>query len=268
MKILKNKKILLLVIFVAVAASIISFQNFSSATAATFTPTVLFSGSVAGTCSGSPGDVNGPSCPATEVDVKGDSVTAPDNAIVSGMTIDHNFGGSAATGGFTGLEVTLNQTATTGNKNNGNYVGVLSVVQGNRTIEVKQGNVTETLDTGDHALKVSQGNRTVEVSQGNVTETLDQGNYSAKLSVGNHSTELSQGNHSVKLDVGASSVDAMQSITLKVGSNSLTIDQTGVTVKGMMISIQGQVQVEVKGVMTTVSGDGMLTLKGGMTMIN
>ncbi len=135
----------------------------------------------------------------------------------------------------------------------------LTVEQGDRTIEIQKGNVSETLDTGNHATKLSQGNCTLELSTGDLTETLD---------AGNHTTTLSAGNHSVKLNAGASSVDAMQSITLTVGSNSITIDQTGVTIKGMMVSIQGQVQAELKSTMTTVNGDGMLTLKGGITMIN
>ena len=88
------------------------------------------------------------------------------------------------------------------------------------------------------------------------------------LDAGDHNTKLTQGNHSVKLSAGASTVEAMQSITLKVGSNSITIDNTGVTIKGMMVSIQGQMQVEMKGAMASVNADGILTLKGSMTMIN
>jgi type VI secretion system secreted protein VgrG len=162
----------------------------------------------------------------------------------------------------------------------------LTVEEGDRTIEIKQGKVSETLDVGDYATKLSQGNRTIELSQGNVTEKLDVGDYATKLSqgnrtielsqgnltetldVGDHATKLTAGNHSVKLSAGASSVEAMQSITLKVGGNSLTIDNTGVTIKGMMVSIQGQVQLDLKGTMTSVNGDGMLTLKGSITMIN
>ena len=135
----------------------------------------------------------------------------------------------------------------------------LTVEEGDRTIEIKQGKVSETLDVGDYSTKLSQGNRTIELSQGNFTETLD---------VGDHATKLSAGNHSVKLCAGASSVDAMQSITLSVGQNSLTIDNTGVTIKGMMVSIQGQMQVDLKGAMASVNADGILTLKGSITMIN
>jgi type VI secretion system secreted protein VgrG len=135
----------------------------------------------------------------------------------------------------------------------------LTVEEGDRTIEIKQGKVSETLDQGDYATKLSQGDRTIELTQGSFTETLD---------AGDHNTKLTQGNHSVKLSAGASSVDAMQSITLTVGQNSITIDNTGVTIKGMMVSIQGQMQVEMKGAMASVNADGILTLKGSMTMIN
>jgi type VI secretion system secreted protein VgrG len=153
----------------------------------------------------------------------------------------------------------------------------LTVEQGNRTLEIKQGDVSETLDQGGYTTKLSQGDYTMKLSQGNVSTTLDMGGYTLKLShgdvaetldVGNHSTKLTAGNHEVKLSAGASSIEAMQSITFKVGGNSLTIDQTGVTIKGLMVSIQGQVQLELKSVMTTVNGDGMLTLKGGITMVN
>lgn len=111
----------------------------------------------------------------------------------------------------------------------------------------------------DDNLKVEQGNRTIEVQTGNVKETLGQGNYT---------TTLNAGNHSLKIDAGTSTVEAMQSITLKVGQNSIVIDQTGVTIKAIMITVQGQATVEIKSPMTTVKGDGMLTLKGGITMIN
>jgi type VI secretion system secreted protein VgrG len=162
----------------------------------------------------------------------------------------------------------------------------LSVEQGNRTIEIKQGNVSETLDQGNYTTKLSQGNVSttldtgdyaLKLSQGNLSQTLSVGGYTLKLSqgdvaetldVGNHTTKLTAGNHDVNLSAGASSIEAMQSITFKVGGNSLTIDQTGVTIKGLMVSVQGQLQLELKGVMTTVNGDGMLTLKGAITMVN
>jgi type VI secretion system secreted protein VgrG len=100
------------------------------------------------------------------------------------------------------------------------------------------------------------------------TATVEQGNVNFTVQQGNVTEAVKTGDHSLKLDMGASTVEAMQSITLKVGQNSIVIDQTGVTVKGMMISIQGQVQVDVKATMVSVNGDGILTLKGGVTMIN
>jgi type VI secretion system secreted protein VgrG len=126
----------------------------------------------------------------------------------------------------------------------------LTVEQGDRKVEIQQGNVTETLSMGD--MKVN-------LKQGSVTETLD---------LGNHSTKLSLGNYEVKASAGASKIEAMQSITFKVGGNSVTIDQTGVQIKGLMVKIEGQVMLDLKGVMTTVNGNGMLTLKGAITMVN
>ena len=111
----------------------------------------------------------------------------------------------------------------------------------------------------DDALTVEQGNRTLKINMGNVIETLDMGDYSTKLSLGNHD---------VKLDAGKSTIEALQSITLKVGGNSVTIDQTGVQIKGLMVKIEGQAMLDAKAPMTTVNGDGMLTLKGAITMVN
>jgi type VI secretion system secreted protein VgrG len=127
---------------------------------------------------------------------------------------------------------------------------LLKVDTGNRTLQIVQGNVSETVD---------QGNKSLQVKQGNLDQKLDQGNYSIKLSMGDHT---------LKLDMGQSTTDAMQSITLKVGGNSIVIDQTGITIKGIMVSIEGQAMLEAKSPMSTVKGDGMLTLKGGITMIN
>jgi len=125
-----------------------------------------------------------------------------------------------------------------------------------------------TVVVNNDSLQVEQGNRSIEVKAGNDSLTLGQGDRSVEVKMGNHSTKLAMGNHVVKLDAGASSVDALQSITLTVGANSLTIDQTGVSIKGMMVKIEGQMMLDLKGVMTQVNGDGMLTLKGGITMIN
>ena len=134
----------------------------------------------------------------------------------------------------------------------------LEVRQGNRQVEIKQGNLTTTID---------QGNETRELKQGGLTLTLDMGDQTTKLSQGNQSTQLSMGNQTTKLDLGAASTEAMQSIKLTVGSNSITIDQTGVTIQGMMVKIQGQIQTQVQGTMVQVSGDAMTQISGGITMI-
>jgi type VI secretion system secreted protein VgrG len=127
---------------------------------------------------------------------------------------------------------------------------VLTVEQGNRTVDVKQGNLEVTVDLGDYSTKVKTGDHSTEVS------------------IGNHGTKVSVGNHQLKVDVGSSSVEALQSITLKVGQNSLTIDQTGISIKGLMVKVEGQVMLDMKSPITTVKADAMLILKGGITMVN
>jgi type VI secretion system secreted protein VgrG len=108
-------------------------------------------------------------------------------------------------------------------------------------------------------LEVREGDRTVEIKQGNLSTTLD---------MGNETRELKMGDMSIKMDLGSSTTEAMQSITLKVGQSSIVLTQEGITIQALTITIQGQVMVEMSAPMTTVEGEALLNLTGGMTMIN
>jgi len=142
-----------------------------------------------------------------------------------------------------------------------------TVTKGNETVTIQQGNRSHTVSQGNESLTVSQGTRTVTV-QGDDTHEIKQGDRSVTLDMGNDSLTISMGNQTTKLNLGASSTEAMQSITLKVGQSSITIDQMGVTIQGMMISVEGQIQTQIKGLITQVSADAMLQCKGAITMIN
>ncbi len=114
----------------------------------------------------------------------------------------------------------------------------------------------------DHDQNITvKNNRTIYVMEGNLQTSVVQKHRTAFIQQGNDNLTISMGNQSTKLDMGASTTEAMQSITLKVGQNSIVIDQTGVTIKGTMITIEGQA-------ITQVKGDGLLILKGGLVMIN
>jgi type VI secretion system secreted protein VgrG len=145
---------------------------------------------------------------------------------------------------------------------------LLTVDTGNRTLQIKQGNVSETVDQGNKSLQVKTGNVDQKVDTGNKSLQVKSGNLDQKIDMGNYSTKLGMGNHSLKLDLGQSTTEAMQSITLKVGGNSIVIDQTGVTIKGIMVKIEGQATLDAKSPLTTVKADALLTLKGALTMIN
>jgi type VI secretion system secreted protein VgrG len=138
---------------------------------------------------------------------------------------------------------------------------------GSQTVTIYN-NRTTTVKTGNETLEVQQGNRTVNVGTGNDTHEIKTGNRGVTIDMGNDTLTIKMGNQTTKLNLGASSTEAMQSITLKVGQSSIVVDQMGVTIKGMMIQIEGQVMTEVKGLMTQLSGDAMTTVKGGITMIN
>ena len=142
-----------------------------------------------------------------------------------------------------------------------------TTIKNHETKEVTQGNESTTIKKGDRTLEVTMGKQTHTI-QGDTTIQVKQGNHSSTIDMGNKSTTIKMGNMTTKLNLGKSEEEAMQSIELKVGQSSIKVDQMGVTIKGMMIKVEGQVQVQIKGMMTQVNGDGMLTLKGGLTMIN
>ena len=133
-----------------------------------------------------------------------------------------------------------------------------------------------TVETGDETHEVSKGKRTTTimqndektVKQGDWKTTVSQGDVSHTVSMGSMSTDVKMGDYSVKTDLGAVTIEAMVSITLKVGTNSVVIDQTGVTIKGMMVTSEAEVINETKGPMVQIEGSAMTTVKGGIVMIN
>ena len=85
--------------------------------------------------------------------------------------------------------------------------------------------------------------------------------------MGNDSHDVKMGNISVKADLGAITIEALQSITLKVGMSKVTIDQIGVKIEGMLLQNQGQVMSKTQAPMIMINADGILTLHGGIMMI-
>lgn len=100
-------------------------------------------------------------------------------------------------------------------------------------------------------------NQTISIKKDR-TETVQQGN---------DTVTIQTGDRSIHVNLGSSSLEAMQTITLKVGMSSITIDQTSITLSAMNINIQGQMTVNVQGMMTTVTGSAVLTLGGGLLVI-
>ena len=143
-----------------------------------------------------------------------------------------------------------------------------TVKTGNDTLLVETGNREVTVKTGNDTHTVKTGNRVVAVETGNDTHTVKTGNRDVLVEVGNDTLTVKAGNQTVKVDAGASSTEAMQSITLKCGGSEIKLAPDGITIKGLTIKIQGETMAEMKAVTTTVKGDAMLTLKGGITMIN
>lgn len=139
---------------------------------------------------------------------------------------------------------------------------------GNDQTETIGNSRTTTIKKSDDTYTLEEGSRTETIKMGDETLSIDMGNRSTTLKMGNDDTELKMGNFSLKCSLGAVTIEAMQSITLKVGGNSVVVDQAGVTIKGIMVLVQGTAMAEVKAPMTQVKGDGMVIVQGGVVMIN
>ena len=139
---------------------------------------------------------------------------------------------------------------------------------GHDQVETIQNSRTVTVKDADDTLTLEKGSRTETIKMGSDTLSIDMGNRSTTLKMGNDTTELKMGNLSIKCALGAVTIEAMQSITLKVGQSTVVIDQTGVTVKGMMIQQEAQLLHKVKTLMLQEKADALATIEGGLVMIN
>ncbi|HWE99970.1 MAG TPA: type VI secretion system tip protein TssI/VgrG [Caulobacteraceae bacterium] len=142
-----------------------------------------------------------------------------------------------------------------------------TVKTGKRTTSIKM-NEQLTVESGDMITKVSEGKQTNEVSMGDQSNKVSMGNKTVEVSMGNMDTTLKMGSYSLKCNLGAVTIEALQSITLKVGASSIVVDQMGVTIKGTMLSNQATVSFQAKGLMSDLEGTAMTTVKGGIVMIN
>jgi type VI secretion system secreted protein VgrG len=125
-----------------------------------------------------------------------------------------------------------------------------------------------TVTQGDDSHTVSQGNRAVEVSEGNDSVTVKLGNRTVDVTEGNHTIKSTAGDIAIKTALGAVTVEAMQSITLKVGSSTVTLDQSGVTIKGLTLQFEGTVMTTVKAPITQINASGMMKATAGIMMLN
>ncbi|MGX9963610.1 type VI secretion system Vgr family protein [Roseomonas sp. F4] len=139
---------------------------------------------------------------------------------------------------------------------------------GHDQTEVVQNARTVTVKDADDKLTLEKGNRTEAIKMGNDSLTIDMGNRDTVLKMGNDSTKLQLGNLSIKCDLGAITLEAMQSITLKVGQSSLVVDQTGITLKGLLISSEAQLMHKHKGLMVQEKADVLFQTEGLLVMIN
>ena len=134
-----------------------------------------------------------------------------------------------------------------------------TTVDNDRSVTVKEGNDSHT---------VSQGNRRVEVTTGNDSLTVAKGHRTVDVTEGNHTIQSTEGDIAIKTALGAITVEAMQSITLKVGQSTITLDASGVTIKGLTLQFEGTAMATVKAPITQINASGMMKAQAGIMMLN
>ena len=170
------------------------------------------------------------------------------------LTIGKKVGSSAPPDGSQTVEIWKNQTVTVG-KGEGNCG------DGSQTTSIFK---DQTITIGNNmALKIgdakaADGSQTIDIWKARTVT----------LKTGDDTLTVTQGNQKIQISAGASSLEAMQSITLKVGDNSIKIAPDGITIKGTLVTIQGQAAIKAKAPLCDVIADGVLTLKGGILKMN
>ncbi len=179
------------------------------------------------------------------------TVTVFNNQI---LTVGKKVGSTAPTDGSQTIEIWKNQTLAIGKgeANSGDGSQMTTIFK-DQTITI--GN-NLSLKIGD--AKSADGSQTIDIWKGRTVT----------LKTGDEKLTVTKGNQTVKISGGTSSLEAMQSITLKVGDNSIKIAPDGITIKGTLVTIQAQAAFKAKAPMCDVLADGILTLKGGLLKLN
>ena len=194
------------------------------------------------------------------------------------LTIGKKIGSDAPPDGSQTVDIWKNQTVTigTGKADSSDGSQIVSIFK-NQTVTIGAGKA----DSGDGSQTTSifkdqsvkiGNNMTLKIGDAQAadgSQTIDiWKDRTVTLKTGNETLTVTQGNQKVQISAGTSSLEAMQSITLKVGDNSIKIAPDGITIKGTMVTIQAQAKFGAKAPLCEVAADGILTLKGGILKLN
>jgi uncharacterized protein involved in type VI secretion and phage assembly len=108
----------------------------------------------------------------------------------------------------------------------------------------------------DITLRTEQGKWIIEVKSGEITETVNSpGNYTGQF----------DGKYDLTT-TGAMTVESKQGVTIKAPQISLEAQGT-MAIKGAQVSVEAQAQLELKGPQVSVNGSAMVAISGGLINI-
>lgn len=139
----------------------------------------------------------------------------------------------------------------------------LTLVKGDRTVELSEGNLLTHLKKGDSDFQISDGNHLVTLGKGDHVVAVKQGKSSlqADSAIEQESKKITlKADSSVELSVGGNSIEISGSgITLKVGGSEVKMGPASISIKSTAVKVEGSAQTDVKsGGILGLKADGMI----------
>jgi len=141
-------------------------------------------------------------------------------------------------------------------------------VENARTITIKEGDDTTTVQKGKRAVTISEGDESLTVSKGDRTVTVSEGGDTLTVSKGDRTVSVDQGKetHSVK-STRDLTVEGKETHTNKADFQQDVTGNFTLNVSGdMTVKVTGSLTLESTGALTVKSSGGSVTNQAGMDM--
>jgi type VI secretion system secreted protein VgrG len=148
----------------------------------------------------------------------------------------------------------------------------LTLVKGDRTVELTEGNLSTTLKKGDSTFELDEGGHTVTLKNGDLAMAVKKGKSTLNVdaSIEQKSKKITlKADTKIEIVVGGNSIEISTSgITLKAADNKIQLKPGTMKMEGTQVEVKGTAMAKLGAPMTNVQSNGILNLKGSLTKIN